>query len=248
MKHTTKRCRLLRLLITAAVIAPAAAARGADETVSALLERQTQELMDAVSTGTAAVWERYLDPAAVYVDESGNVSSKKDMVDGIKPLAAGVSGVIRVTGFRAVVSGDLAVATHVDDENESYHGHPLHCQYRTTDTWRKTPDGWSLAAGQVLALRTDPPATPISESLRREYSGRYALTSEIAYEIRARGDALEGERTGRKPETLLGEAPDVLFVPGEPRYRKIFQRGLDGRVTGFVERREAWDILWKRVP
>ena len=43
------------------------------------------------------------------------------------------------------------------------------------------------------------------------------------------------------------EAPDVLFVPGKPRYRKVFLRGPDGRITGFAERREAWDIVWKRL-
>jgi ketosteroid isomerase-like protein len=205
-------------------------------------------MMDAVGSGSTAVWERYLDPSVIYVDENGNVSTKKEMVEGIKPLPSGVSGSIRVTGFRAAVEGDLAVASHVDDENENYHGHALHCQYRTTDTWRRTPDGWKLVAGQVLALRVDPPSVPIAETLAREYCGRYALTPEIAYEIRLRDGALEGERTGKKPEPLLGEAPDVLFVPGQPRYRKIFQRGPDGKITGFVERREAWDIFWKRAP
>jgi hypothetical protein len=47
---------------------------------------------------------------------------------------------------------------------------------------------------------------------------------------------------------LKAEAPDVLFVPGQTRYRKVFLRGSDGRVTGFAERREAWDIVWKRLP
>jgi ketosteroid isomerase-like protein len=239
------------ILLTLAVLAAfrvSGAPAPAEENVSDLLQRQTQEMMDAVGSGAAAVWERYLDAGAIYVDENGNVSTKKEMVEGIKPLPEGVSGSIRVTGFRAAVEGDVAVATHVDDEHENYHGHPLHCQYRTTDTWRRTADGWRLTGGQVLALRTDPPAADIAEALRREYCGHYSLSPGIAYEIRLRDGSLEGERTGRKPEPLLGEAPDVLFVPGQPRYRKIFQRGPDGKITGFVERREAWDILWTRVP
>jgi ketosteroid isomerase-like protein len=218
------------------------------ESVPDLLQRQTQEMMDAVGSGGVAVWERYLDAGAIYIDENGNVSTKQEMVDGIKPLPEGVSGSIRVTGFRAVVEGDVAVATHVDDEHENYHGHALHCQYRTTETWRRTADGWKLAGGQVLALRTDPPAAPIAQALQREYCGRYSLSPGIAYEIRLRDGALEGERTGKKAEPLLAEAPDVLFVPGQPRYRKIFQRGPDGKITGFAERREAWDIVWARVP
>jgi ketosteroid isomerase-like protein len=219
----------------------------ADESVPDLLRRQTQELVDAISSGTPAVWERYLDESVRYVDESGVVSRKKQMVEGIGPLPAGVSGSIRVQDFDAVVHGDVAIATYVDDENENFHGHELHCQYRTTDTWRKTPAGWRLIAGQVLALRTDPPAISLPAATTAEYCGRYALDATITYEIRCSDAGLEGQQSGRKAEPLKAEAPDVLFVPGKPRYRKVFLRGPDGKVTGFAERREAWDIVWKKM-
>ena len=78
--------------------------------------------------------------------------------------------------------------------------------------------------------------------------GRYSLAPAIEYEIRRKEGGLEAQRTGREPEALLAEAPDVLFVPGQPRYRKLFQRGPEGRIIGFVERREAWGILWTRLP
>jgi hypothetical protein len=70
---------------------------------------------------------------------------------------------------------------------------------------------------------------------------------EISYEIRLEGGALVGQQTGRKPEVLRAEVRDVLFVPGRPRYRKIFRRDTDGRITDFAERREAWDLVWSRV-
>jgi hypothetical protein len=77
-----------------------------------------------------------------------------------------------------------------------------------------------------------------------EYSGRYALTPAITYEIRRKAGGLEGQQTGRKAEALRAEAPDVLFVPGKTRYRKVFLRGPNGRIKGFAERREAWDLNW----
>lgn len=132
------------------------------------------------------------------------------------------------------------------DEDEVYHGYKLHCQYRATDTWLKTPAGWRLIAAQVLALRKDPPAFPFTARQLEEYVGSYALTPIITYEIRLKDGALEGQQTGRKAEPLKAEVADVLFVPGKPRYRKILQRGSDGRITGFVERREAWDLEWAR--
>ena len=239
--------RLTRLALPLLLLVPALPLRAADATgEEALLEKQTQELFDAVSAGDAKVWEEYLDPGVRYTDENGTVSTKKAMVDGTKPLPPGVSGTIRVTDFHAELHGDVAVTTHVDDENENYHGHALHCRYRTTDTWVRTPAGWRLIGGQVLAIREDPPAVPIPAALRAEYAGTYALAPGIDYEIRAKGDGLEGRQTGRPWEEIRAEAPDVLFVPGKPRYRKIFQRDAGGRITGFAERREAWDLAWKR--
>jgi len=220
----------------------------AAQDVAELLHRQTQDLMDAVTAGERTVWERYLDAGAIYTDESGSVMSKPEMLANIKPLPQGVSGKIKVLDFKVAVHGSTAVTTHLDDEYETYHGHELHCQYRTTDTWVKTSAGWRIIAGQVLALRTDPPAGSLTSRQMEEYAGRYALTPAIVYEIRNNGGVLEGQRTGGKPETLQAEVPDMLFVGGKPRYRKVFLRGSDGRITGFAERREAWDIVWKRLP
>jgi ketosteroid isomerase-like protein len=217
----------------------------AAENVPDLLRRQAQELVDAIPPGSAAVWDRYLDENVRFVDESGKVSTKKQMVEDIKPMPEGVSGSIKITEFDAAVHGNVAVATYIDDENEDYHGHKLHCQYRTTDTWIKTAKGWRLIASQVLALRTDPPSVPLTAALLDEYCGRYALTPAIAYEIRGNGVALEGQQTGRKAEELRAEAPDVLFVPGRPRYRYVFLRDADGKITGLAQRREAWDLVWR---
>jgi hypothetical protein len=38
----------------------------------------------------------------------------------------------------------------------------------------------------------------------------------------------------------------VLFVPNRPRYRYILLRDAAGKITGLAQRREAWDIVWKR--
>jgi hypothetical protein len=220
----------------------------AAEDVPGLLRRQSQELLDAVTAGAAAVWDTYLDEKAIYTAEDGTVLTKSQLVEQVRPLPAGISGTIRVLEFHAVVHGAVAIASYLIDEHEDYYGRQLHCQYRNTDTWLQTPAGWRLIAGQVLALRTDPPALDLNARQIEEYSGRYALNSEIRYEIGPQSGGLEGQRTRRAAEILLLEAPDVLFVPGKPRYRKVFLRGPDGRITGFAERREAWDIRWTRLP
>jgi hypothetical protein len=231
------------------LVAPSSqAASPASQDVATVLQRQTQEMLDAIVPGSKAVWDRYLGPQAVYTSEDGTVQTRAELVEQIQPMAQGVSGDIKVIDFKVALHDTVAITTYVADEHENYHGHALHCQYRSTDTWLKTPSGWRLIGGQILALRTDPPALQLTAQQMEEYSGRYSLTPDISYEIRHQGDGLEGQQTGHKAETLRAEVADVLFVPGKTRYRKVFLRGPDGHITGFAERREAWDLVWTRVP
>jgi ketosteroid isomerase-like protein len=213
---------------------------------SGILRVQTQALADAVGRGDAETWQKYLHDDCVYTSEDGEVLGKKALVEQLKPLPSGVSGTLRVVDFQARVHGGLAIATYVLDEHEEYHGQPLHCQYRSTDTWLKTPAGWRLLASQVLALRTDPPRVELPAAKLDEYCGRYMLAPGISYDIRRKGDGLEGQRNSRPATEIHAEAPDVLFVPGRPRYRYVFRRDPSGRITGFAERREAWDLIWKK--
>jgi hypothetical protein len=46
---------------------------------------------------------------------------------------------------------------------------------------------------------------------------------------------------------LLAETPDILFVPGQPRIKRIFLRDAKGRITAFIDRREGEDIVWNRT-
>lgn len=230
----------LSLLITA--VTPARS-----ETPTAqLLQEKTQALFDALGTGDAARWRSDLDERLVFTTEDGEVLDKKKLVEQIRPLPSGIEGRIRVLDFKSVVTGGVAVTSYVADEEETFHGQKLHCQYRSTDTWVKSGDGWKLLAAQILALRTDPPSISMNAARQAEICGRYRL-GDLEYEIRCLADGLEGQQQGRGARPLRFEAPDVLFVPGQPRYRRIIQRDAQGRVTGFVERREAWDLNWKRV-
>jgi len=211
-----------------------------------MLEKKTQALFDAIGAGDASRWRADLDEHVLFTTEEGEVLDKQKLVDQIRPLPPGVQGQIRVQDFKAVVRGGIAVTSYIADEDETFHGQKLHCQYRSTDTWVKSGDGWKLLAAQILALRTDPPAIQLEASRRAEICGRYRL-GDLEYEIRCVGDGLEGQQQGRSARPLQFEAPDVLFSPGQPRYRRIIQRDAQGRVTGFLERREAWDLSWKRV-
>ena len=215
--------------------------------VARVLQAQTQALMNAVTDGDARVWDRYLDDNALYLNEDGTRKTKADLLKEITPLPKGISGSIEVSAFEVQLHGDTAIATHNDLESETYFGHQLKAEYRTTDTWMRTAQGWKLVASQVHAQLIDPPAIHLAPAKLEEYAGVYRLNDEITYTIRTQGDGLTGERSGRPAQALSVEAADVMFVAGQPRSRKIFLRSADGRISGFVDRREGRDIPWTRV-
>jgi hypothetical protein len=236
------------IVLASAVGCASAAAVRAPGNTEAVLRAQTQELLDAIAVGNAAVWDRYVDPRILYVSEAGEVEGKAQLLAELKPLPAGVAGKIALGRFEVRQHGDTAVVLHVDEEDEDYFGHPIHAQYLTTATWRLGPDGWKLIATQALATLLDPPAIALPAAQLDEYAGTYQLTEAIRYTVRRDGDRLIGERTGRPAQELRVEARDVLFVPGQPRSRKVFQRDASGRITGFADRREARDVVWTRLP
>ena len=82
----------------------------------------------------------------------------------------------------------------------------------------------------------------------QKFAGTYKLKdSEPAYTIALRDGKLMGGRPGKVPAQWYAETRDVFFVKGDPRIRKIFQYDAMGRVTGFIERRESWDVVWTKV-
>jgi hypothetical protein len=61
----------------------------AQEDVAHVLKQQTQELFDAVTSGDARVWDRYLDANVIYLSEDGTRKSKADLLKEITPLPKG---------------------------------------------------------------------------------------------------------------------------------------------------------------
>jgi Domain of unknown function (DUF4440) len=246
--HWTRRTIRAAVICAALVVTPVAARQNVTSNdVSALLQRQTQELMDAIAAGDRAPWTRYLHDSIIYAAEDGRVKSKAELLDELRPLPKEIWGRLHVTDFRAILHGSTAITNYIADEEEGYFGQVLHARYRSTDTWVQERGGWVLIASHILALRDDPPSIDLPDAKLDEYVGVYSLTPDVTYTIRRENGALVGVRTARAPETLKSELADCLFVPGQPRLRKIFQRDPTGRVAGFVERRESWDVRWQRV-
>jgi ketosteroid isomerase-like protein len=233
--------------LLAAVLALAAAAAHADAvSTDATLKKITQEMADALAPGDRAVWERYTDPSLLFVTEDNLVKTRTQFLADLAPLPAGYSGQIAIVEFQSKDYGAFAVTTYIQDEHENVEGHELHAHYRTTDTWRRTPAGWRLAASETFSVPIDPPAGTASADALASFEGRYRLSAKTAETIRRDGDHLVVEREGRAPQILVVASGDVFFTPGRPRTMRVFQRDSAGRVIGFADRREGVDLVWTK--
>jgi len=116
-----------------------------------------------------------------------------------------------------------------------------------TETWRLESGEWKLHMVHAYAVLKDPPAVRLLAKELQEYVGTYSGGKSLEYVIQWDGKQLLGGRAGRSLTPLLVELRDVLFVAGQPRMRKIFQRDEKGSITGFVDRREGEDLRWSRV-
>jgi hypothetical protein len=213
---------------------------------TALLRAKDQALLDAVAPANKLVWEQALASDAVYVDESGTILDRAAFLQQLTPLPAGASGTLQISNYQARVVGDLATVIHLDDEHETFHGQKLFAQYLTTETWRRDGDDWKLYLIHTYAVLKDPPTVTLPEKELRQYVGEYSAAPDLTYEIRWDGQRLVGGKKGSSMKPLEVEVRDVLFVPGQPRIRKIFQRDAKGKITGFVDRRESWDLVWTK--
>jgi hypothetical protein len=211
----------------------------------AVLRARDQALLDAISTGERKIWDEALAAEAIFVDESGTIIDRAAFLKQLEPMPAGVSGTIQIASYSATISGDLAIVVHTDEEKENYHGQILLARYLTTETWRRQAGQWKLHLVHVFAMLQDPPAISLPADEMRQYAGRYRAGETLTYLIQWDGKQLTGGRQGGSRKPIQVEARDVLFVPGQPRVRKVFQRDGKGEITGFVDRREGRDVVWK---
>lgn len=223
-----------------------AAAADTSHTLEATLRARDQDLLNAIASGNRALWDATLTPDALYIDENGTIFTRADYLKSLVPLPANISGHLDIVDYQLHREGDAALVVHKDDEFEDYHGHSLEATYLMSETWVRRGTDWKLALVHVYVVAKDPPEISIPAAKLDEYVGHYRAGPDLPWIIRRDGDHLFGGRDGKTP--LKVEAPDVLFVPGQPRERRFVQRGADGKVTGFIWRREGEDILWSRSP
>jgi hypothetical protein len=211
------------------------------------LRAYTQQLLDAVAPGEKTPWKKLLAPTFLRMDEEGKVETKSQLLQELQPLPKGLSGRLHVDTFRVSFDRDLAIVAHEDQEELDYHGQMLRSRFRSFDTWRRTSAGWRLVGQHAAVVLKDPPAIAVSWTDKCEYGGTFRLAPSIELTINCEPTGLLASRNGRPDVHYRMEVPDVFFAPGQSRTRRIFQRRSDGKIAGFVDRREGEDIRWTKV-
>ena len=235
-----------RTILAATALAALVTPVQADDRV--LITQIEQQLSDAITNGQPAVWDKYLDANVIYAEEDGSYKGKQEMMAEVRPLPKGIGGDIKVELLSYHEDGDTAVALFRQHEIERYYGQTIHASYLLSAVWKKRADGWKQIEGQVLAERIDPPSIMLPASDLQKFTGTYRLKdSEPTYTLSLVDGKLMGGRADKPPSEWNAETRDVFFIKGDPRIRKIFQYNAKGEVTGFIERRESWDIVWDKV-
>jgi ketosteroid isomerase-like protein len=219
----------------------------AGDDVAALIKRQSQEFSDASAAGDAVVLARYLDDNVIFMNETGNVATKKDIVSSAGPPPAGLDHKLVQKDFQIQLHGTVAVTSFVDESTLTTHGQTFHTSYKSTEVWMKKGKDWKMISSQTMTVIDDPPAVALPAKSLDEYVGRYQAGDDFVVVISKADGGLAGSTNAGPPVGMKAELHDVFFVPGQPTLRRIFERDESGKITGLVSRRNGHDLVLKRV-
>jgi hypothetical protein len=238
------KCLLLLVGVAVSSVAPGQDRVEAD--VSKILKEKTQTFSDAGQRGDGRKMGAVLDDGVTFFNENGDRSTKAEMSQGASPPPAGVKTRMTIEDWACRTYGDVAVTSFIDDQQQDFHGQPVHARFRSVETWRKIGDDWRMIASQTVALYDDPKPTTLSVDQLDQYVGTYRAAPDTTFVFRRVGDTLLASVNGGPTSAQAAEIADVFFTPGRPRYRKLFQRDASGRVTSFLYRHEGHDVVFTK--
>src|SRR5262249_7689867 len=145
----------------AIVLLFATVAAAAKDDPAALIRRQSQAFSDASAGGDANALGRLLDERVLFMNEGGDMPSKKDIVGGAQPPPPGQSNALTQKHFKIELHGNVAVTSFTDVATVRFHGQTHQAEFLSTEVWLKEPGGWKLISSQTMAALKDPPAVPL---------------------------------------------------------------------------------------
>jgi hypothetical protein len=241
-------CRFIGLLVLSAMQASSLAVTAQPDDPGGWFHATTQTLMDAVTDGNRAVWDRLLDEDCIITTEDGEFLRKAGFLQQLKPLPPGFSGKITVRDLTVRQLAGVAVVHYWLDELEQIFDQQLKTTYVETDVYRRSAAAWQMVAMHVTVVPRDlepiPQRSPDWRQLVGEYQYSAAATSH--YRVFMRDGALYGGRDVKTATRLIPLAPLVFFQQGSIHIM-IFVRDDAGAISEVRELHKYNEVRMKRA-
>jgi len=208
------------------------------------LHKRTQAFSDAGQRGDGAAMARMLDPAVIFFNETGEKATRADMAGATPPAGGTPIRPITTTDWDCKIYGDVAVTSFIDVLEQ---GNPSEVKFRSVETWRKVGGGWKMIGSETLTLQQDPDSVALDGNALEEYAGSYEAGAGMKITFARNGGDLVASLNGGAGTAQKAQARDIFFTPGHGTTPKVFQRGDDGKITGFIYLRGKNSIVFKRV-
>lgn len=215
----------------------------ATESDRAIVEQQSRAFSDASAAGDGKVLAHYVDDRVIFMNETGEIATKKDLAESTPPPAGVVNKLVQ-SDVRIEMQGDTAVTSFTDNLTQHANGAVRTASFLSTEVWQKKDGRWLLISSQTMTKPREPVAATLTSAELDDYVGTY-IANGVTVTIERKDLALASSTNGAASTKLEMEARDVAFTPGQPRLRRVFIRD-GGKVTGFLSIRESGDVFFKR--
>jgi hypothetical protein len=233
----------MRFLPIIALLVSIASVPAFGEDSCTFLHKQTQAFSDAGQRGDGAVMAKLLDPNVIFFNETGDKATRAEMAGATPPAAGTATHTITTTDWDCHVYADVAVTSFIDVLDS---GSPTELKFRSVETWRRAGSDWKMIGSETLTLAQDPDAVVLQPKTLDEYAGSYEAAN-MKFTFVHKGGELVASLNGGAESAQKAQSRDIFFTPGHGSTPKVFQRGDDGKITGFIYLRGKSSIVFKRA-
>jgi hypothetical protein len=232
--------RLIAIALLASILSLPAFAQDS----CGLLHKRTQAFSDAGQRGDGAAMAEILDPDVIFFNETGERATRSEMAGATPSPAGALIRAITTTDWGCKVYGDVAVTSFIDVLEQGKAGE---MKFRSVETWRKEGVAWKMIGSETLTLQQDPDPMVLDGKALEEYAGSYEAGANMKFTFARKGDDLVASLNSNAETVQKAQARDIFFTPGHGATPKVFQRGDDGKIIGFIYLRGKNSIVFKRV-
>ena len=233
----------MRFLLLIALLVSLSCVPALGQDSCGFLHKQTQAFSDAGQRGDGAAMGKLLDANAIFFNETGDRATRADMAAATPPPAGTPIHTITTTDWNCHLYGAVAVTSFIDVLDP---GSPTETKFRSVETWRKAGSDWKMIGSETLTMPQDPDAVVLEPKTLDEYAGSYDAAN-MKFTFVHKGGELVASLNGGAESAQRAQSRDIFFTPGHGSTPKVFQRGDDGKISGFIYLRGKNSIVFKRV-